>query len=75
MMFFADLIRFPGWPERGPADREPWVTETALARYFAVATRTVRRWRAKGMPSATIGGTRRYRVSACEAWLTQERKR
>ena len=47
---------------------EPWVSEEVVARHFGVSDRTVRRWRQEGMPSRLIGGARRYRISACEAW-------
>ncbi len=48
---------------------EPWLDEAAVARYFGVSTRTVRRWQHAGMPSAKYGGVRRYRLSGCELWL------
>ena len=47
---------------------EPWVDEDVVARHFRTSARTVRRWRARGMPSKKVGGLRRYRLSACEAW-------
>ncbi len=47
---------------------EPWHDERVVARHYGVSTRTVRRWRAAGMPSRSIGGVRRYRLSACELW-------
>jgi hypothetical protein len=47
---------------------EPWLDERAVARHYGVSTRTVRRWRAAGMPSRSIGGARRYRLSECEHW-------
>lgn len=47
---------------------EPWLDERSLARHYGVSTRTVRRWRAAGMPSRVFGGVRRYRLSACEHW-------
>ena len=50
---------------------EPWLDERAIARHFGVSTRTVRRWRVAGMPSRSIGGVRRYRLSACESWHEQ----
>ena len=51
-----------------PGAREPWLDERALARHYGVSTRTVRRWRAGGMPSRLFGGVRRYRLSECERW-------
>lgn len=57
-----------------PRDRdgrtwEPWVDEPAIARHFGgVSTRTIRRWRAQGMPSRLNGGRRQYRISECETW-------
>jgi hypothetical protein len=53
---------------RGEATSEPWMSERALALQFEVSTRTVRRWRASGMPSRIFGGVRRYRLSECENW-------
>lgn len=51
---------------------EPWIDEHALARHYGVSTRTVRRWRADGLPSRLIGSCRRYRISDAEAWHTQQ---
>ncbi len=48
---------------------EPWLDEVAMAKFFCVSTRTVRRWQHAGMPSEKYGGLRRYRLSACEGWL------
>jgi hypothetical protein len=47
---------------------EAWSDEEATARHFAVSPRTIRRWRAAGMPSRSFQGARRYRLSECEAW-------
>ncbi len=47
---------------------EPWLDDAAIARHFSVSARTVRRWRAEGMPSKRLGGVRRYRLSDAEAW-------
>jgi hypothetical protein len=51
---------------------EPWVDERALARYFSVTPRTIRRWAAAGMPSRRFGGARRFRISEAERWHEQE---
>jgi hypothetical protein len=56
----------------GPGDWEPWVAEQAVARHYDVSTRTIRRWRAAGMPSQVFGGVRRYRFSECELWHRQQ---
>lgn len=50
---------------------EPWLDERALATYYGVSTRTIRRWRAGGMPSRVFGCVRRYRLSECEHWHEQ----
>src|SRR4051812_43528057 len=50
------------------AAREAWVNERAVATYFSVSTRTVRRWRRAGMPSRLFNGARRYRISEVERW-------
>jgi hypothetical protein len=50
---------------------EPWLDERGLANHYRVSTRTIRRWRASGMPSRVFGGVRRYRLSACEHWHEQ----
>jgi len=65
----ATVVAFP--QARLPdGDRwEPWVDETALARHLGVSTRTLRRWRAAGMPSQRMRGSRRYKVSQAEHWL------
>lgn len=48
---------------------EPLVREDRVAAEFAVTTRTVRRWRAQGMPShRSPNGARRYRLSEVLAW-------
>jgi hypothetical protein len=47
---------------------EPWLDDATIARHFSVSSRTVRRWRAEGMPSKRLGGARRYRLSDAEAW-------
>jgi hypothetical protein len=70
----ATVIPFP---RRRAADSvwEPWVDERVVARHFGVkSTRTVRRWRKKGMPSELFAGSRRYRISACEAWHRERRR-
>ena len=60
-------------PVRGQGSTawEPWLDEHAVARHYGVSTRTIRRWRACGMPSRTFGGVRRYRLSDCEHWHEQ----
>lgn len=63
----GEVVRFPRRHVDGEL-WEPWVDEQALARHFSVSTRTVRRWRAMGMPSRLIGGVRRYRIGEAERW-------
>ena len=48
---------------------EPWLTTTAIAEFFGCSERQIRYWKADGMPSAIIGGRRKYRPSECEPWL------
>jgi DNA-binding transcriptional MerR regulator len=55
----------------GQNDWEPWLDERAVASHYGVSTRTIRRWRASGMPSRAFGGVRRYRLSECEQWHQQ----
>lgn len=57
----GDVIPFP-------RQHEPWMTEMQLANHFGVTTRTIRNWRAQGMPSQKFGGIRRYRLSDVMAW-------
>lgn len=64
----AEVIRFPDRYNRSGVKWEPWVDDDAVARYFGVSVGTVRRWRREGMPSRRFGGSRRYRLSECEAW-------
>jgi hypothetical protein len=52
-------------PHRG---WEPWLDDAAVARHYSVSSRTVRRWRAEGMPSRLLGGSRRYKLTEIEAW-------
>jgi hypothetical protein len=62
------VFAFPDRHTRDGVRWEPWVDETVIARHFDVSTRTVRRWRADGMPSKLIGCSRRYRISHAESW-------
>jgi phage terminase Nu1 subunit (DNA packaging protein) len=63
----AEVIGFPvRW--RGGELWEPWVSETVIARHYSVSARTVRRWRAQGMPSRKLGSSRRFRLSDVERW-------
>jgi DNA-binding transcriptional MerR regulator len=48
---------------------EPWQTTAEIAEFFGVSERTIRYWRAAGMPSAIIAGRRKHRPSECEPWL------
>jgi hypothetical protein len=63
----AAVLVLPPRP-RDSAPWEPWLGESAVARHYGVSPRTIRRWRAKGMPSRLFGGVRRYRLSECEGW-------
>lgn len=63
----GDVVPFPRRYVGGEV-WESWVDEQALARHFSVSTRTVRRWRAAGMPSMLVGSQRRYRISVAERW-------
>jgi Helix-turn-helix domain len=63
----ADVFAFP--PRRRENEVwEPWVSGAVIARHYNVSTRTVRRWRALGMPSRMVGGARRFRLSDVERW-------
>ena len=68
----ATVLAFPARRD-GAATWEPWLSERAIARHYAVSARTIRRWRQLGMPSGVFGGARRYRLSECEGW--HERRR
>jgi hypothetical protein len=61
------VLSMPSRPG-GSGAWEPWLDERALAHHYGVSTRTVRRWRVRGMPSRVFGGVRRYRLSDCERW-------
>lgn len=63
----ARIIQFPARFVEGER-YEPWVNENVIARHFSVSARTVRRWMKSGMPSELKGGSRRYKISACERW-------
>jgi hypothetical protein len=63
----AEVIAFPP-RRRGGELWEPWLTEAVIARHYSVSARTVRRWRAQGMPSRMLGGSRRFRLSEVERW-------
>jgi hypothetical protein len=65
----AQVIRFPGRRDDRGQTFEPWRDEDFIASHFDVSTRTVRRWRAEGMPSKLLGrSARRYRLTECERW-------
>jgi hypothetical protein len=61
------VVPFP-LRDRAAGGYEPWVGAEALARHYAVSTRTVRRWRLAGMPSRLVGGQRRFRIGETERW-------
>lgn len=67
----GEVVRFPRRYVGGEL-WESWVDEQALARHFSVSTRTVRRWRAAGMPSLLVGSQRRYRISLAERWHLEQ---
>jgi hypothetical protein len=69
----ARVIAFPARRDDSGVIWEAWVDERTIARHFTASGRTVRRWRALGMPSQLFAGLRRYRVSECEAWHARER--
>jgi len=64
----GELLAFPARRAARVAGYEPWVGEEAVARHYAVSTRTVRRWRVAGMPSRLLGGRRRFRIGETERW-------
>jgi hypothetical protein len=70
----ARLIAFPARRDDAGRPWEAWVDERAVARHFGASERTIRRWRALGMPSRLFAGLRRYRISECEAWHAGERR-
>ena len=51
---------------------DSWVSEIVIARHYNVSARTVRRWRAQGMPSRLLGGSRRFRLSEVESWHAEK---
>lgn len=67
----GQIIAFPP-RRRGSVQWEPWVSDIIVARYFSVSTRTIRRWRTKGMPSKMLGSSRRYKLSEVERWHTED---
>jgi hypothetical protein len=66
----GDVVPFPRRYVGGEV-WESWVDERALARHFSVSTRTVRRWRAAGMPSMLVGSQRHYRATTRRATCSQ----
>ena len=67
----SNTLSFPHRSVRGKL-QECWVDEQAVSRHFGVSTRTVRRWRAAGMPSLLVGGARRYRIGEVERWHREQ---
>ena len=63
----AKILTFPV-TRRAVGPFEPWLGEDTVARHLGVSARTIRRWRASGMPSRLFEGARRYRLSDCESW-------
>lgn len=51
------------------AQLEPWMDTGEIASFFGCSPRTIRYWRAEGMPYATIANRPKHRPSECEAWL------
>ena len=63
----AKVFEFPARHQDGEI-WEPWVNEDVAARHFGISSRTLRRWRAEGMPSRLFRGSRRFRLSEIERW-------
>lgn len=49
--------------------REPFLTKGQLAAHYGFSTKWVERQMRKGLPSRTIGGSRRYLLSETDVWL------
>lgn len=50
---------------------ERWLSKRKIARHYDYSERTINRWVAAGCPSRMIGGERRFRLSAVDAWLDE----
>ena len=48
---------------------QPWASKKEVAGHYGYSVRWVEYQLARGMPSALIGGQRRFRLSATERWL------
>jgi phage terminase Nu1 subunit (DNA packaging protein) len=48
--------------------------EKALAEWFHVSSKTIRRWTQRGMPRVREGAVVLYAVEDCEAWLRSRAK-
>ena len=58
-------------PVHEPTDR--WLSGPQLCRYLSISGSTLKRWRAKGLPSVGEGRGRRYHVASILAWLGRGR--
>lgn len=69
----AKVIQFPTRHREDGTAWEPWLTQHQIAMHFGVSQSTVKRWTRDGMPSALFGGSRRFKISACERWHSERR--
>lgn len=49
------------------------LNQTKIAKYFDVATKTIREWESLGLPYASIGSRKYYDKEECRKWLLSQK--
>jgi hypothetical protein len=56
--------------ELDTASREPrYVSKEKLAEIYGVKERTIKTWRAKGLPGVSVGREIMFNLDACDLWI------
>lgn len=72
----APVVSLEAFRARRPREvEEPWVSKQQIARHFGVTPTCIDLWSRKGLPYEYVGGRRRFKVSACDAWARENGKR
>jgi phage terminase Nu1 subunit (DNA packaging protein) len=67
----ANLHVLPVRPGGEPLEG-PYVRPRQAAEHFGVSIRSLRRYRAAGMPARRVRGTVLYPLRACERWMAEQ---
>jgi excisionase family DNA binding protein len=52
--------------------RRRFLSKEALAEYLGVSTRTIKTWRARGLPGRKVGREVMFELSEVEQWIDRE---